>query len=182
RLGAAVEQRRVGPGCANVKIDLAMIFDVAVDVAAPERVIPAPRIANSEAPAEAGMRKAPTGAVKAAAPAEPWREWLFNVAHLPVIHAVTELHDHVRALGIGRRRISARLQLLRDNARVALELEAAVVGHSAAGNDEEGLSLRRGHRLVARDRGVDALGAGGQRDGGGTDRDRCGQLADTHVT
>src|SRR5206468_8665671 len=159
-----------------------MIFDVAVDVAAPERVIPAPRIANPQAPAEAGMRKAPTGAVKAAAPAESWWEWLFDVAHLPVIHAVTELHDHVGALGTSRRGIAAGLKLLGDDPSIALELEAAVVGHSAAGNDEEGLSLRRGHCLVARDRGVDALGAGGQRDGGGTDRDRCGQLADTHVT
>src|SRR6476646_812852 len=43
RLSAAVEQRRVGAGLPNVEVDLAMIFDIAVDPAAvPEGIVPAP--------------------------------------------------------------------------------------------------------------------------------------------
>ena len=82
--------------------------------------------------------------------------------------------------GIGRGLEAARLQLLGDDPGIALELEAAVVRHAAGRHDEEGLALRRGHRLVARNGGVELLGAGGQAERGDAERERGGKLTDTH--
>src|SRR5882724_3669233 len=99
-----------------------------------------------------------------------------------MVDAVAELHDHVGALSARRRLEAARLELLGDEPRVALELEAAVGCHAAGGNDEEGLALWRGHRLVARNGCVDLLGAGRHRDDGSAQAKRSNDLTDTHVT
>src|SRR5690348_7785506 len=126
-----------------------MIFDIAVDpVPVPERVVPSPQIAAAGAPAPAEPRP-----VKAGAPIGPpnaaGREGVLDIAHLAMVDAIAELHDHVRALRVARGAIAARLELLRDDAGVALELEAAVARHAAVGDDIECLALRRRHRLVA---------------------------------
>src|SRR6476661_458648 len=187
RLGAAVEQGRVGRRLANVEVDLAVIFDIAVDAAAiPEGVIPAPRI--GAAPAEPIPRtieppRRPVEATEAVATvAVTAVKWIADVTHLAAVDAVTELHDHVRALSVGGRRIATRLQLLGDNSRIALELEAAVVGEAAGRHDVERLSLRRRHRLVARNRRVERFGAGRQCKRGRTDCDSRRKFPDTHKT
>src|SRR5947209_14495886 len=85
-LGAAVEQRRVRACGADVEVDLAMIFDIAVDPAAvPEGVVPAPRIPAAPAPAEAGTVKAPAGAVEPAKAVAAAVERILDVAHLAAI-------------------------------------------------------------------------------------------------
>src|SRR5438270_7027542 len=64
RLGAPVEQRRVGPRSADVEVDLTVIFDIGVDPAAvPEGVVPTP--SEPAAPAEARAVE------EGRAPAEP---------------------------------------------------------------------------------------------------------------
>src|SRR5207237_1708058 len=55
-LRTAVKQRRVGAGLTDVKVDLAVMFDVAVDSATAtdrERIVPAHRVPAPAAPSEA---------------------------------------------------------------------------------------------------------------------------------
>src|SRR4029079_18355770 len=107
-------------------------------------------------------------------------ERVLDVADLAAVDAVAELNDHVRALSIGRGLEAARLELLGDDSGIALELEAAIVGHASCRHDIEGLALGSGHRLIARDGGVELLGAGGQAKRRGAKRQRSGELTDTH--
>ena len=76
-------------------------------------------------------------------------EGILDDPRLTVVDAIAELHEHVGALRAGGGLEAARLQLLGDHRGVALKLETAVGGHAPGRDDEEGLALRRGHRLVA---------------------------------
>ena len=93
-----------------------------------------------------------------------------------MVDAIAELNDHVGALRVRRGLEAAGLKLLGDDPGIALELEPAVLRHAAGGHDEEGLALRRGHRLIAGNGGVDLLGAGGQADSGGAERKRGNEI------
>src|SRR5206468_10687732 len=134
RLGAPVEQRLVGTGRADVEIELAMIFDIAVDAAAvPERIVPAIGIAAAPAaPPEArGVERTEERIVEARTAVG---ERVLDIADLAAVNRVAELDDHARALRAGRGRIAARLQLLGDDAGVALEFQPAVGRHAFARN------------------------------------------------
>ena len=132
RLGAAVEQRLVGALGPDVEIDLAMIFDIRNDpVAVPEGVVPAVIEGRAET-AEARIEEAP--AIKTAV-AVGSDERIGDDADLAVVDAVAELHEHARARRIGRGRVAARGQLLRDDCGIALEFEAATRGHATDRND-----------------------------------------------
>ena len=131
-----------------------MVFDIAVDVAVPERVVPAEEIGRPKAEARKEERAVERIGESAAV------KRILYIADLTWTDPVAELHDHVRALRIRRRRVAARLKLLRYDRGIALELEPAVVRHSPVRNDDERLPLRRRHRLVARDRARDGFGAG----------------------
>src|SRR5690349_11265148 len=125
-----------------------MIFDIAVDAAAgavPEGIVPAPIIAAAPAEARPAEGRAPAEAAIAEGPVIIER--VGRVADLAAVDAVAELHDHVRALRVGRGREATGLQLLRDEPGVTLELEPAIVRHPAARHDIEGLALRGRHRL-----------------------------------
>src|SRR5579884_2140203 len=118
RLGTSVEQRSIRSSRPDMEVDLAVIFDVAVDVVTiPERVVPAPEIAAAPAPAEARTEewRAPIGS-----PGHG-RIRIRDIAHLPAIDSVAELHDHVGAALIRRWPVAARFQLLGDDSGVTLE-------------------------------------------------------------
>src|SRR6478672_601697 len=88
RLGAAVEQRLAGARAPNVEIDLAVIFDIAVDspAAIPERVVPAVVEGRAEAAiaAEARIERRAEPAVTVAAVAAVG-EGVLDDARLAVI-------------------------------------------------------------------------------------------------
>src|SRR5581483_2709830 len=176
---AAVEQGCVAAGCTDVEVDLAMIFDITVDsVAIPEGVVPAEEVTPT--PAAPSEARTIEGRTPERAPGAEAAGWILDIARLAMVDAVAELDDHVRTLGVVRRPVPARFQLLRNNPGVTLKLETAVPRHASVGHDIEGLALRRGHRLVTRHGRGDGFGAGGKRDGGGAERDRGCNLADTH--
>src|SRR5690349_4518255 len=114
-----------------------MVLDVAVDPAAvPEGVIPTHRITPAAAVAEAEPRVI-EWVIEAAVTAPVER--VLDDTGLARVHAVAELNDHSRALRVGRRRVTTRLQLLRDDPGIALEFQAAVGSHAFARDDEERL-------------------------------------------
>src|SRR6185312_14290055 len=166
-------------GLSDVEVDLAVIFDVAVDpVIVPERIVPTPQIAAAKAPAKTRVEEATT--VKSRMPERSIGERIARVANLATIDAVPELDGHVRALGSARGGITTRLQLLGDNSRVTLELEATVVRHPSAGDHVKGLTLRRRHGLIARHRRIDLFRASGKRNGADAERDTGCKFTDTH--
>ena len=72
---------------------------------------------------------------------------------MAVVDAIAEMDEHRGAAGVRSGSVATRLHLLGNDPGVALEFEAAVRRHAFAGNDEEGLALRRRHRLVTRNGG-----------------------------
>src|SRR4051794_1467951 len=123
-----------------------MIFDIGIDSAAvPEGVVPA--VIEGRTPtSKARIEEAAPAPVRPKAVRSSER--IGDDADLAFVDPIAELDAHARALQACCRRVAARLQLLRNDRRIALELEPAARGHAFAGDDHEGLALRRRHRLV----------------------------------
>jgi hypothetical protein len=100
---------------------------------------------------------------------------------LALVDAIVELDDHGRRLEAWRHGIALRLHRLGHLAGIARKFESARL-RRFGGHKEETLALRGRHRLVARDLGRKASGAGRhakRRDA----KQRGGRnFADTHVT
>src|SRR6185295_19908204 len=123
-LRAAVEQRRVGSGGADVEVDLAVIFDIAVDAAAavaaiPERIVPAVIEGRTE---PVPWIEEPTAAIEERIAVERIR----LDPNLAAVDTVAQLNGHRRALRAGGRSVAAGLELLGDDSGIALEFEPAI--------------------------------------------------------
>src|SRR6478735_703491 len=150
-----------------------MIFNIAVEAAAiPVRIVPAVVERRSPAASPIAARTAPIAEARAVprTPVAVVAKRIFDVPDLAAIDAVAEVNDHRRALCAGRRRVAASLQLLGDDPRVALKLQAAVRGHPVTRHDDESLPLRCRHRLIARYLGAQGGGAGRQGNGRNAER------------